>query len=297
MAAGDLPVSQPKPRGESTPTTARGHPIARLSGARTIAVCTMLSTVIATIATMERQGVVASASRASGRLDVPSLHLRVPLDLVPCDAYSGPSLPPPDRAFLVDCSSLHGFYGIVGRMDGVLEPLLTAQRATEVHWRDREGHAFSRALTATLGGAEPDPDGTWPGHGVPPGLPVYIAMRSATYGYERQGTRHAIPSQVVIDTHDQEVNITLEGEHADRLDRRIDHAHFVDPEHFSFRLLDMALSMGPSSVRYDHSSGAVAALRAHASGDDLLVTVGFRRRMSTFQIGIAGGFEIGVDFG
>jgi hypothetical protein len=199
------------------------------------------------------------------------------------------------RAFLADCS-FRGFYGIVGQMQGALRPLVDAPRATIVEWRDTDGRTFDRALTATIGGAEQDPDGTWPGHGVPSGMPVFIAIRSGNQEIEHQGTRRAIPSQVVIDATDQAVEITLQGEHADNLDRRLAHAHFVDPEHFSFELLDMALSNGQTTARYRHPSGAVSMLHARSSRSNLLITVDLREPLSTFQVATGGGFQIEVSF-
>jgi len=181
-------------------------------------------------------------------------------------------------------------------MDGALRPLVDAPRATIVDWRGTDGRTFRRALTATIGGTEQDPDGTWPGHGVPSGMPVFIAIRSGNQEIERQGTRRAIPSQVIIDPTDQAVEITLQGEHADKLDRRVTHAHFVDPEHFSFELFDMALSNGQASAGHRHPSGAVSMVHARSSRRNLLITVDLREPLTTFQVGIGGGFQIEVSF-
>ena len=276
-------------------TTARVHAMLRggMRGIPVVTLSVLLTTWSAGIAVVEAQST--ARPRSPARLDVPSLHLSVPLEPVPCEAYWGSSLPPSAGAFLADCS-YRGFYGIVGQMDGALRPLVDAPRATIVDWRGTDGRTFRRALTATIGGTEQDPDGTWPGHGVPSGMPVFIAIRSGNQEIERQGTRRAIPSQVVIDATDQAVEISLQGEHADNLDRRVAHAHFVDPEHFSFELLDMALSNGKASVAYGHPSGAVSMLHARSSRRNLLITIDFRKPMSTFQVGIGGSFQIEVSF-
>lgn len=51
----------------------------------------------------------------------------------------------------------------------------------------------SRTLTANIGSAERCPDGTWSGHGVAPGIPVYVAIRSGNQELERVGTKDAVP--------------------------------------------------------------------------------------------------------
>ena len=104
---------------------------------------------ITTIATMRPQANAASGV-AEARLDVPSIHLRVGLEKAPCEAYRR-SAPPsaPDRAFLVDYTS-HGFITIIGRMDGLLRPLLTVPRATDISWRDWNGHTDGTHFTFTL---------------------------------------------------------------------------------------------------------------------------------------------------
>lgn len=126
----------------------------------------------------------ASASPPKNHLEVPSLHLEAELESVPCDAFSGPSLPSADEGLLSDCSA-RGFYGIVGRQDGRLEPLSSAPAGTVVHWWDGRGTEFTRTLSASGVKIYRYPDGSWPGHGVPPGMPLYIAVRDKDTEIER----------------------------------------------------------------------------------------------------------------
>jgi hypothetical protein len=274
-----------------------------MRGIRALASCVILAAGTAAGISPVPAASTAAHSASTARLEVPSLHLSVRLKTAPCEVSWGPSLPPSNVAFFSDCSS-HGFYGIVGRLDGALRPLVRAPGGTVVHWSDDEGRKFTRTLTAGGGGADQYPDGTWPGHGVPPGMPLFMWMRQGNQQVERQGYRDASTdddvaplTEVVITTTDHAVEVQLQEEHAENLDRRVTEAHFEDSKHFSFKLSNMRLSARQTSARYERFAGAVSVVRTHGDERDLIVTVAFRHRMSTFQVGVGGGFLIEVSFG
>jgi hypothetical protein len=137
-------------------------------------------------------GSVARPGKQS-RLEVPSLHLVVRLQTIPCEVLWGPTPPPRSRAFLADCSRSHGYYHVVGREDGLLQPLAIARAGTVIHWWDDRGQGFTRTLREGRGGARPNPDGSWPGHGVPPGLPLYIDLRGQGRQTEAQADDCSTP--------------------------------------------------------------------------------------------------------
>jgi hypothetical protein len=103
-------------------------------------------------------------------------------------------------------------------------------------------------------------------------------------------------SRVVIEVFDQGIEVLLQGEHADNLDRRVADAHLVNASHFSCRLTDMALDSSQTSARYLHATGAVKEVDVHQDGKDLGVDIHFRHPMSTYQVGIGGGFIIDIRF-
>jgi hypothetical protein len=119
------------------------------------------------------------------RFDVPSLGIEVPLTAEACASFSGPTAPPATGAFLADCGP--GFLGIVGRRGGPLQPLATAPAGTEVHIWDAAGKETVRHLDSYHGSIQQSADGTWPGHGVPPGTPVFIQLRGSGQATEREG--------------------------------------------------------------------------------------------------------------
>jgi hypothetical protein len=117
-------------------------------------------------------------------IEVPSLRIRLPLTIVPCESYDGTALPGRGSAFLAKCT---GYYGIIASSDGPLQPLATAAPGTVIHWRDDAGKEFTRTLDENNFSADQNADGTWPGHGVPEGMPLFIVIRGAGHQVERTG--------------------------------------------------------------------------------------------------------------
>jgi hypothetical protein len=103
-------------------------------------------------------------------------------------------------------------------------------------------------------------------------------------------------SRVAIQAYDQAVEVILQGEHTDHLESRIMNPRFVNPELFSFDLVNMSLSSGQASAKYAHRTGAVSEVDADQRGHDLRVVVRFRQPTSRFQEAVGGGFMIDVSF-
>jgi hypothetical protein len=56
-----------------------------------------------------------------------------------------------------------------------------------VHIVSPTGKVINRTLDGTVFSTNRLPDGTWSGHGVPPGTPVFVEVRSTTAQKERTG--------------------------------------------------------------------------------------------------------------
>jgi hypothetical protein len=79
---------------------------------------------------------------------------------------------------------------VIALAGGVLQPLAapaTAPAGTVVHIVSPTGKVINRTLDGTVFSTNRLPDGTWSGHGVPPGTPVFVEVRSTTAQKERTG--------------------------------------------------------------------------------------------------------------
>lgn len=154
----------------------------------------------ATVAATAAPRATASASTstaAAATIDVPSLHLHATLIERPCSDYEAAGVPLPDaaQAWFMDCAAPQpctraepcGFYAIIAAAGGVLGPLAGAPAGTAIHVVSPTGVAIDRVLSAGGGRSSPNPDGSWPGHGIPPGTPLLAAIRTASSQAERQG--------------------------------------------------------------------------------------------------------------
>lgn len=106
---------------------------------------------------------------------------------LPCDKFTaaGVPQPPASSAYFLDCTP--GFYGIIAPAGGSFASLTTAPSGTVVHIHPPSAAAFDRTLDASTMTLDKNTDGTWPGHGVPPGNPVFIEIRSSSSEIERTG--------------------------------------------------------------------------------------------------------------
>lgn len=129
------------------------------------------------------------AASVRDRFEVPSLGISVTTTKVSCEDLSGPLVPEREKALFGDCSAEHGFYAVVGRDNGPLRSLGAARAGTVVYWWDGQGKRSTRHLAKLSGKAYQNADGTWPGHGVPPGDPLFVDIRGHGQETEREGDR------------------------------------------------------------------------------------------------------------
>jgi hypothetical protein len=118
------------------------------------------------------------------------LGLTLLLSALACDRFSASGVPDPPASpgYFVDCTGGGGgFYGVIALRGGTLQPVATAAAGTAVKVFDATGHEIDRTLDSTGGTTSQNADGTWPGHGVPPGQPVFIELRGAGMQTERTG--------------------------------------------------------------------------------------------------------------
>lgn len=134
---------------------------------------------------------------AASTLDVPALHLHATLVARPCADYEAAATPLPasTQAWFLDCAApspcpptqVCGDDAIIAADTGVLAPLASAPAGTLVHIVTASGAVIDRVFDANIGHSTRYPDGTWPGHGVPPGTPLFAAIRGSSSQVERTG--------------------------------------------------------------------------------------------------------------
>jgi hypothetical protein len=120
-------------------------------------------------------------------IEVPSMGLRASLTGLSCDKFNaaGVALPASSAAYFINCTP--GFFGIIAPAGGALQPLATAPAGTVVLIHAPSGVEVARTLDGTSNTFNKNPDGSWPGHGTPPGTPVIIEIRGTTSETERIG--------------------------------------------------------------------------------------------------------------
>jgi hypothetical protein len=181
--------------GSSTPPPPSPSPATPAATPTPAATATPVATVPATPAA------TATAAPATSTIDVPSLHLHATLISRPCSDLNAAGVPLPgaSSAYFLDCSSPSpcaatepcGYYAVIALAGGVLQPLAaaaTAPAGTVLHIVSPTGKVIDRTLDGTVFSTNRLPDGTWSGHGVPPGTPVFVEVRSTTAQKERTGS-------------------------------------------------------------------------------------------------------------
>jgi hypothetical protein len=178
--------------GSSTPSPATSSAAAPTATATPAPTPTPVPTAAATPA--------ATPAAATSTIDVPSLHLHATLVSRPCSDLNAAGVPLPgaSSAYFLDCSSPSpcaatepcGYYAVIALAGGVLQPLATlatAPAGTLVHIVSPTGRVINRTLDGNVFSTNRLPDGSWSGHGVPPGTPVFVEVRSPTSQKERTG--------------------------------------------------------------------------------------------------------------
>jgi hypothetical protein len=194
LAAG-LGVAACGSGGSSTPSPASSPAATPAASATAAATPTPVATAAATATP------AATPAAATSAIDVPSLHLHATLISRPCSDLNAAGVPLPgaSSAYFLDCSSPGpcaatepcGYYAVIALAGGVLQPLAapaTAPAGTVVHIVSPTGKVINRTLDGTVFSTNRLPDGSWSGHGVPPGTPVFVDVRSTTAQKERTGT-------------------------------------------------------------------------------------------------------------
>ena len=141
-----------------------------------------------------RTSVTASAISTAGpilpRIEVPSLGLLLPLTALPCSKFSAAAVPDPPASsgYFIDCTTAGGgFLGVIALRDGILKAVATATAGTAVKIFNPVGTEIDRTIKGAGSTLSQNPDGTWPGHGVPPGMPVFIELRASGMQTEVEG--------------------------------------------------------------------------------------------------------------
>ena len=141
-----------------------------------------------------RTSVTASAISTAGpilpRIEVPSLGLLLPLTALPCSKFSAAAVPDPPASsgYFIDCTTAGGgFLGVIALRDGILKAVATAPAGTAVKIFNPVGREIDRTLKGAGSALNQNPDGTWPGHGVPPGMPAFIELRASGMQTEVEG--------------------------------------------------------------------------------------------------------------
>ena len=129
-----------------------------------------------------------TASLPATRIEVASLGIVASLTSVTCDSFSMNTVPTTTTVDFADCTSGDsGFAGFIGAGGGPLQPLASAPMGTQVVWYFPAGSRHTASITGDPITLHQNPDGTWPGHGIPPHA-AFFEIRTGSDEVERGST-------------------------------------------------------------------------------------------------------------